>query len=546
MPDEISLSLEETNKIRASLGLKAIAPANDQDNGSYEGIDKILPKRASSTVERSEGPRFIENDKIHMLRRKLAALKDASGLSRSAGNDESSSQGDWLSRIGSKPVKISFDEDGDEEGDELPLVRVSHKVEDIADPKGVILTLKENSVLADGDDTLEAENLVQEREEAKRIHMSQMNKNRRRMRRKIQVSSAEIELQEEAENEDNILAIGVAKNYNSTSDEPEPKHSGKLKVSFSGTDSDASDGGDFKPVQIKKRKKNGTGARTKAKSITLPPRIQPVELKNHDLDFEDLEQDLFVPFNSVKRSKLLSEVATPEELAAQIAKEKREREQKIAQVAEASDNLIIDEGTRFLESLRTAILEKPAHPDSADVQEDVGLQESAPTTVETSKKWRDDREAPDFYEGLASTLNFIRERNVLPKLQSLTSDSSKPAIPNYQKEARKIRERNNSQMRQDKTQYTAKELEEIENYQDEQIARRISELQAKTLQDYDPEVKLQYKDESGNQLTTKEAYKKLSQKFHGTRSNQRKQAKAQSRIEARKTQQQKSSVFDVL
>lgn len=544
MPDEVSLSLEETNKIRASLGLKAIAPANDQDSGINEGINKTLPRRALSSVEQLEEPRFIENDKVHMLRRKLAALKDNSGLSRSTDNDEPSSQGDWLSRIGSKPVKISFDEDGDEEEDELPLVKVSHKVEDLAGSNGVILTLKENSVLADEDDTLEAENLVQEREEAKRIHMSQMNKNRRRMKKKIQVSSAEIEEQEEEESEDSILAIGVSKNYNAVSGEPELRHSGKLKVSFNSTDSDVSDGGDFKPVQIKKRKKNGTGGRTKANSIALPARIQPVELKDHDSDLEDHEQDLFVPFDSVKRSKLRSEVATAEELAAQIAKEKREREQKIAQVAKSSDNLVIDESTRFLESLKSSILEETSHTDSADAYEHVSKPASA--TVEISKEYRDNREAPDFYDGLASTLNFVRERNVLPKLQNLTSDSSKSAVPNYEKEARKIRDRNKSQICHDRTQYTAKELEELERYQDEQIGRQIGELQARTLQDYNPEVKLQYKDESGNTLTTKEAYKKLSQKFHGTRSNKRKHAKAQSKIEARKTQQQNSSVFDVL
>ncbi|QLQ81857.1 hypothetical protein HG537_0G01110 [Torulaspora globosa] len=514
MPDEISLSLEETNKIRASLGLKAIEPANDQDKGNHEGTRK----GALSTIEGSEGPRFIETDKIHMLRRKLAALKDNS---RSNGNDKCSSQDDWLNRIGSKPVKISFDEDGDEDGDEVPLVKVSHKIEDLASSKGVILTLKENSVLADDDDTLEAENLVQERDEAKRIHMNQMNKNRRRMRKKIQVSSADIEQLEEAENEDSILAIGVAKNYNSTSNEPEPHQPGKLKVSFNGTDSDDSDGGDFKPVQIKKRKKNGTSGRTKANSVMLPVRIQPVELKDHDSDVEDV----FMPFNSIKRSKLRSDVATAEELAAQIAKEKRERDQKIAQITGASDNLVIDESTRFLESLKSTILEETLHP---DVHEDTEPPEPAPAAVEISKESRDDKEVPDFYDGLASTLNFVKERNVLPKLQNLASDSSKLAIPNYQKEVHRIR-----------TQYSANEL------QNEQIARRISELQAKTLQDYDPQVNLQYKDEMGNQLTTKEAYKKLSQKFHGTRSNKRKQAKAQSKIEARKTQQN-PNVFDVL
>lgn len=536
MSQEISLSLEETNKLRASLGLKLIEPESKQDDDKGTGNTKL-----EDTPPAEEEPQFIDHDKAYALRKKLATLRKGAGMGLSNNDNESSSQGDWLSRIGSKPVKISFDEDVDEEVDDMPLMKVSHKIEEIAGEKDMILTLKESSVLAeqdDDEDALENENLTHDKEQAKNIHLRQVNKDRRRMKKKLQVSSAEIQEDEDTQDDGSMLVIGAAKRYDTEPKETESKHTqGKLKVSFKGADSDESDGGDFKPVQIKKRKRKGTGSRIKS-SITLPSQIKEVKLRNYDLNDEGLEEDLFV---SVKRTRLRSETSTPEDLAAQLSKEKQEREERAARVAKSSDNLVIDESTRFLESLKNTVLEPTERPEETPSDE-----LHTETTKTITEPVPEVQREPDFYNGLASTLSFVKQSNVLPKLQSIPSKTSNPITPDYDKEAQKIRQRSRNKMGQDRSQYSAKELEEIERYQDDQIARHVNKLQSQRLQDYDPEVKLDYRDEKGNQLTTKEAYKKLSQKFHGTRSNQKKQAKAQSRIEARKAQQQNASVFDVL
>lgn len=542
MPDEIALSLEETNKLRASLGLKIIEETDSQDSARHDGNEN----RESELVRHSpskEDANFIDNDKVYMLRRKLEALKSKGDFNRS--NDHESSKEDWLSGIGTKPVTISFNEEEgeDEVTEDLPLMRVSHSVSDLARGKDMILTLKESSVLADDDDddALENEELIHDRNEAKSIQLKQMNKDRRRTKRKIQVSSADVEEEEKIDDNGEMLVIGATTNYVTDRKSAEASHSvGKLKISFDNYDAEDSNGGDFKPVQIKKRKKIGSGGRKKAKSIVLPDQIKKVELEDHDLNAE-LEDDLFSELKSAKRSKLRSQDVTPEELASQIAKEKREREQRAASIARSSNNLVVDESTAFLDSLKSSVLEEDGNKALEDESTIPPVVANEPPTTFPSE-----HTTPNFYDGLASTLNFVRERNVLPKLQSIPSSSAKPSAPDYRKEAQQIRERAESEMAENKSRYTTRDQEEVERYQDDQVARHINKLQSQRLQNYNPEISLVYKDDKGNQLTTREAYKKLSQKFHGTKSNQKKQAKAQSKIEKRKARSPDSSIFDVL
>ena len=53
------------------------------------------------------------------------------------------------------------------------------------------------------------------------------------------------------------------------------------------------------------------------------------------------------------------------------------------------------------------------------------------------------------------------------------------------------------------------------------------------LKNYNPEIKLVYKNKNGDILTAKEEYKRLSQAYHGTKSNKRKLAKAKLKIQER-------------
>lgn len=53
--------------------------------------------------------------------------------------------------------------------------------------------------------------------------------------------------------------------------------------------------------------------------------------------------------------------------------------------------------------------------------------------------------------------------------------------------------------------YTKEEMEKVREYEEKEIAKKTREFQRKRLANYNPEVKLTYKDNAGNELTTKEA-----------------------------------------
>lgn len=536
MSDEISLSLEETNKVRLSLGLKPIPAKEDKRYVERQAADKVAP----ATGLEGRSSHFIQDDKIQMLRKKLTQLRGPISLQ---GERKDDTKKDWLDQIGKnksakKAVKITYDV----EEDEMPLLRVSHKMPEVASGKGMILTLKENDIHAEDEDVLENENLVHDNEDAKRVELRKMNRDRKRLRKKLHVSSADIEADEEEESS-SVLLVGAETNFSKEFElnKPFEDESGKVKVTFHNNDSDESDIGDYKTVTIKKRKKNHTNGRSKNGRIALPNRIEHVKLVDEDAD--DLEDDLYMPL--AKKSRLESRPVKPEVLASEIKREKLEREQRKANIAQMSKGMIIDEGVTFLDSLKSNLVEKDDFQQSTITSDQSKRSEPSEITNPTAEMaTKTSNGTPDFYNGLASTLNFLLDKNVLQPSED--GSTSKPAPFDHSKQVQEIRKRITGKTHIDHASYTAKELEEIKKYEDEQVAYHVNKVQNQRLEDYNPDVQLVYKDEKGNQLTTKEAYKKISQKFHGTKSNKKKLEKAQAKIESRKQTRQEPSVFDLL
>ncbi|KAJ2862754.1 hypothetical protein FB639_005350, partial [Coemansia asiatica] len=62
---------------------------------------------------------------------------------------------------------------------------------------------------------------------------------------------------------------------------------------------------------------------------------------------------------------------------------------------------------------------------------------------------------------------------------------------------------------------TQKEIDEMRAREQELLDRKWAREYEERMKDYKPSVKLEYVDESGRQLSTKEAYKQLSHAFHG-------------------------------
>lgn len=455
MGDEISISLQETNAIRLQLGLKPIEPEHKPENGQQH----IEHKQPNKTKD--EEFKFMDNARASVLRKRLSSLRDSTTKSlhqREDNNDE-----DWLAKIGThkrhKPVKIIHEEEDEEE---IPSLKISHKINEIDLKKGAIFTLKEQSINDEDGNTAILENaeFVQAQRDRQNLRLKEFS--RKSKFKSLQVSSFDLEKEEQSgdNNDESLLTVGTE----NKADADKPSAQGKIKLEFNEPDDkDTEQSTDFQPVKIKKRSKRDVKSR-----IKLPSKVQAVELVDEDEGIgEDQEEQ--IAFSS--RPLLKSKVQTPQEIAQQIHREKMEKQDRILNISRTNEStdLIIDENVQFLESLKVNLVENEFQQQQAEQKQDKSDQEqttlsNAPTIAES--------QPPDFSTGLASTLHFLQKKDLLPSSNDITED-------------------NNS------------------------------------------EINLIYRDEKGIPLTTKEAYKKLSQKFHGTKSNKKKKEKFESKLRAR-------------
>ncbi|CAL9731111.1 66 kDa U4/U6.U5 small nuclear ribonucleoprotein component [Monosporozyma unispora] len=524
MAGEISLSLKETNKLRIQLGLKPIL-----ENPKKQEITK---ETKSEEVPADNDINFIAKDKVSMLRNKLSKLNQKISLHQDNIVFESSSKDgstdNWLNSLGQrKPntnkVKLNHyvDEEGEEEegNDDLPIMQVSHDIRSLSKGKSTILTLKETSIDNDeedgeNDDILEDEDMRIQEQTAKNLNLRNMNKDRRRKKMTLQVSSKDID-QDEENNElkqvQNTIVVGaeIQTNENIEKAAAESQSSvsseGKIRVVFD-NDSDEEDATDFKPVKIKKRKRKGEdqSSSRKKQNIKLPSQIETVNLNDDDEDDESLN-DIIIPQRKTMSKRVnLNNEEEEEDIGLIIRRENLEKEERLKSLNKVqsiqNNGLTIDETTTFFDSLNSSILndKNSIELPSEDIIKEQKEALIEPQTIESRPNTIPQDLIPkpkvDFYNGLASTLNFLKSHNILPKKENI----SPPNISN-----------------------SPDTKEEDGDHSDG------------TLEHYNPTINIEYKDAYGNKLTTREAYKKLSQKFHGTKSNKKKQLKFDQRVKDR-------------
>lgn len=585
MAEESAISLEETNKIRVSLGLKPI-PVNSSTNivpsnvtnqakePSIEETNRIrssLDTRPSADSSSEPGVRssssgistyhrkqFIE-DSLLKLRKRTQQISPQTQTQTLLSKDDKGD--DWLSSIGNskKKNKVALSKNYDEEEEQFkangPTFKVSHDLSTLEIGKDVILTLNEKDIGAeqeDGEedeDILINENITHEAEDARNIKLKQMAKDRKR--KKIGFGRAlEDTLGEDQENGDLFFRIGtsgeVVESVSRNLEKGDADiHKGKRKVSFQSPDEDNSDAqGDYVPVKIKKRKRKNDAV--KQKRVKVPTQALKVDLVNED-NLEEDDDELQGFLNATRGKKLYEQTKlSAEDIAIEVEREKREKEQRASDIARIDSNsgLTIDENTAFLESLKSNLI---SGDDEQKKFEKINLKEVVAKQRLDIMNQSDDGEeseqkndnGPNFYEGLGSTLSFLKKLDVIPK----TSQAIAPSVGTreddllklqQQIEARKIKEKVAQELQKSNVEYTKEEMEKVRGYEEKEIAKKTREFQRKRLANYNPEVRLTYKDNAGNELTTKEAYKKLSQAFHGTKSNKKKQVKAQERIKERR------------
>lgn len=558
MTSEISLSLEETNKLRVQLGLKPII--KKKVTTTEEKEDKA--------VKNEDDISFISKNNARMLRARLNKMNQRLSNGSSSNVNINDDDNDWLNQVNQKKVRVNTnkirvsheeDEEDDVE-DDLPIMEVAHDVRTIVQGKPTILTLKETSINDDNDeegdsvdgngDVLVNEDYVIQEEITKNLKLKTMNKNRRRQKMNLQVGSKDIEETESAikSNKKDTVVVGAEIQLSEEQDElmkdaPDVNAEGKIRIKFDeeeeNDEDEEDDMTDFKPVKIKKRKKKDNhkdSSRKRRQMVKLPTSIKSINLGSEDEDEDEDEESFENRINIIpqrKRNGLSSvrkmginsnsnEDEYEEDIALIIAKSKFEKEQRIQKLSKSKDlyeqGLTIDETTNFFDSLNSNIL-APRVIESREANDNIvmpqNIEKSSPSDDVSKDLHSSNTEdivphsqkidepppkkiQPNFYNGLASTLNFLKDNDMLPTKQVSTGDND-----------------NDTKMRNEQKD-TSKN-----------ISSPIS------LADYNPEIKLEYKDAKGNKLTSKEAYKKLSQKFHGTKSNKKKQMKFEQKVAER-------------
>lgn len=586
---EESISIEETNKIRISLGLKPIplpnqpqpAPAKSNDISVEEtnrlraslGLkpietDTVVQPREQSTEEYQRDQEKEERDQ--KIRQKLeiakskAAKRKKINITQSLLDDgeENEDTDDWLSKI-KKPAekakvkkpkrKIVKNDD-----DDLSGLRVGHSVDDINNlqQEDVILTLKDRSIL-DDDDELESELLVKkdklEKQMAEKLRTNKYKKyDGHEGEEKTLLERYDEELK--GDNGGSFVLNGGTINVDKPKEVEPVEKNGKRKMEFSIDEDDepveTSDYAKAKPIKMKKLKKKSGNSRKREDRVDEDGDVvlQSVELHNEDSSLQDdfeLQSALALKrLKNLKKRKYLK----PED----IAKEIEESKESEMNIDTENQGIVIDENTEFLSSIKAKAAEEPEQSEVVH-QEEQPLEESDKMDVEmneTEDTPPEEEEEVNFNGGLGSLLGFLKSKNIVETKTQEQIESEKRAKElkkklDLEKLKVEIEKRIHEESLKEDSSFQRLSKEKKEEILESELAQfkelqNPSEIAAK-LKNYKPEVKLRYIDEYGREMNTKEAYKALSHQFHGKGPSKSKVAKKLKKVEEERKQQYKEN-----
>jgi len=430
---EESISIEETNRIRLSLGLKPIPLPKESsatpslakdDDISLDDTNKLrislglkpIPKESSSTpqTDRSQSAETYQNEirqkeKDEKIRQKLEDAKSKSAKRRKVNvakslldEEDEGESSDWLSKI-KKPSapskrakvvkKMKPTEDPNDDGG-ISGVRVGHSINDINNlqQENVILTLKDRSILED-EDELESDLLVKQQ----KLEKQMAEKLRTNKYKKYDgIEGEEKTLLERYDEEMNgekgesFILNGEAIKVDKPKEIVPAEKNGKKRMEFSLDDEDEDGDGDeiiensdyakAKPIKMKKLKKKSNNGRKKEE-----PRdedgdlvsLQTVELKDQDSSLQDdFELQSALALKRLKNQKKRRHYK-PEDIAKEID-EDRENEMKLD---DESQGIVIDENTEFLSNIKRN--DEPVE-DKVDVENEIGEKVSDESFVQPS------------------------------------------------------------------------------------------------------------------------------------------------------------------
>lgn len=544
---EISLLVEETNKLRLSIGLPPLPlenelPAQERSTRPIVEINEQKLELAESSLKRR-----LEESRSAQDRKKLSKVKLI--------YEDPINTDDWLSRLGKGEKKVKRLVSSNV-SPELG-IKIGHNLNQLSALKdNSILTLEDSSVLQNDDelqnsDLKASEKLKVDLIEKKKADMIRLNgRTYRNLDEEPEageetsetVTTGEIQLPkvEEAKEEEKI-------DYKHIFNDDE----------FIQTKSDYS-----KPKKIKKiKKKEKKNERRRDDDDEVPvlddekivPAKSTFQVIDDNLKEEEDELSTLLSMKRRIKQKEQRKNLTEEELAAEITLFKR---WDLTNDTEYSVNTssLFDNTTDFLNKTLLDSEEKEEDKLESKVNEETKKTNDDNETKQANDEndisqahqeiseaeEGDEEESKGTFNSLALTLNFLQKKNIISKSTRKERESEEARQKaakkseilklNIEVEERLLRE----EMKNDKKfmNKPKKEREiEFERILDRKLKEKGIIEDDKVLQEYNPKVDLKYRDGEGNQLTTKQAFKYLSHEFHGNGSGHKKKEK---QIEKRK------------
>ncbi|TFK84613.1 SART-1 protein [Polyporus arcularius HHB13444] len=622
MSMEESISLEETNKIRISLGLK---PLTD-DKGPATDTEKLAEDNYAKQRERETKDREAKaiQDRIAKVRNKRELNAKLKGTTLGDADGDVDDTLKWLKRSKKKEKELAkkrqeeleaMDKAFQDEYTEKDLegLKVSHDFEGMEEGEARILTLKDSRILDNEEDELQNIDLAEQEREKK----NQELKLKRRdytgyddeefapgaagMKRAVlskydeflegsketgfRLGSSTLSAREKKDEgsgsvsvNKSLLSIDYAKNLESA-DYLQPGDVG------------------FKKPKTKKKRPS---RRVAAEESDIPPvngedQMQVDEKpivprpRNLDANFVD-DDELQAALARSRRAKLQKrKKLSPEEIAKQIAEQRAKSEARDAIMVEDDDDgegggLTIDDTSEFVRAITydpTAVKKEPAEPSlnraksrepsrqpsapparAKTEERDHPMEEIEAGEVVVKEEEEEDEEAmlnaiesaikqaeevekahasgeadavvgtsaeQTFGQGMAATLNILRQQGVLAKPSSDQAERERVQLQRdlWLADYRRMvaqRELERAKARGGNRDQATREYEN--RVREQQEARQNLEA----YKNYKPDVNIVYYDEFGRELTPKEAWKALSHKFHGKGSGKAKTEKRLKKI----------------
>ncbi|KAJ3309238.1 hypothetical protein HDV04_006302 [Boothiomyces sp. JEL0838] len=551
---EISLSIEETNKLRISLGLKPL----EEDKKEEREIKNLENYKKKEDKEKRE-KEIIE--RIH------AEKKSVKFKGKTLGDTKDVDAIDWISKVGRKQNKKPKQQKQEKEeytSEDLSGMKVAHDMDDLGHE--TVLVLKDTSVLDEGDELVN-------------VNITDMERTRKNL--EIKKGKKSYNVYEEYENQLNGIKRNILSNYNEEEEnagftlmqggqvnikemekaklKEEQELMGTVSLDYDKTVEIADYYTNeemlaFRKPKKKKKKSSRKALETEAndEDVVMEPVVH--EKYSNSNKTTNIEQANFVDDDELQSA--LSKVR---------ASATKKRKFDITLVQPESDHeeetggLIISEVSEFVNNISTEpiIEKKPKISEPKDVEMEFDEQELNQIQQEEEMPLPEVEnheilEDEPIVNTLAGTLALLAKKGDLEKatdeqikrnqiekerLQWLQEQRKKDAIREreLQKEKEEARKRNLALGEKGKRQHRGTLLLIKDDYDKVEKMREMERQRAQEtiekFKDYKPNVNLIYRDSAGRDLNPKEAFKELAHKFHGKKSGKNKMEKKLSRMQ---------------